>query len=50
MAPAAYAPDRDAVAALLLVLSPVLLIYDTRLGAVAIVVAIVLLYNRRPAR
>ncbi len=42
--------DRAAMVPLLLVLSPVLLMYDTRLGALAIGVAIVLLYNRRPAR
>jgi hypothetical protein len=38
------------MAALLLVLAPVLLIYDTRLGGLAIVVAIVLLATRRSAR
>jgi hypothetical protein len=35
------------MAAVLLVLFPILLMFDTRLAAVAIVVALVLLYNRR---
>ncbi len=38
------------MAVLLLVLFPLLLVYDSRLGAVALVVAIVLLYNRSPTR
>ena len=38
------------MAALLLVLFPILLLFDSRLAAVALVIAIVLLYNRSPSR
>jgi hypothetical protein len=38
------------MAAVLLVLFPLLFLFDTRLGGVALVVAIVLLYNRKPTR
>jgi len=38
------------MAVLLLVLFPILLRFDTRLGAVALVIAIVLLYNRGTKR
>jgi hypothetical protein len=36
------------MAAALLVLFPILLMFDTRLAGVALVIAIVLLYNRSP--
>lgn len=44
--------DIQAMAAFLLVLFPLVFLYDTRLGAVMLVVAIVLLYQRgtRPKR
>ncbi len=35
------------MAATLLVLGPILLLFDTRLGAAALLIAIVLLYNGR---
>ena len=38
------------MAAVLLVLFPLLFLFDTRLGAAALFVAIVLLYNRNPTR
>jgi len=45
--PAPRRPDILAMAAVLLVLFPLLLMFDTRLAAVAMVVALVLLYSRR---
>jgi hypothetical protein len=42
--------DNHFMAAVLLVLFPILLMFDTRLAAVAIVVALVWLYNRRATR
>jgi hypothetical protein len=42
--------DNHCMAALLLVLFPILLLFDSRLAAVALVIAIVLLYNRSPSR
>ena len=42
--------DTPVMAAVLLVLFPLLFLFDTRLGAAALFVAIVLLYNRNPTR
>jgi hypothetical protein len=42
--------DTLAMAAVLLVLFPLLVLYDTRLGVATLLVAIVLLYNRSPSR
>lgn len=42
--------DNHSMAAALLVLFPILLMFDTRLAAVALFVAIVLLYNRSTTR
>jgi hypothetical protein len=38
------------MAAVLLVLFPLLFLFDTRVGIAGLVVAIVLLYNRSPTR
>ncbi len=48
--PGIAASDTQYMAAVLLVLFPLLFLFDTRLGGVALVVAIALLYNRKSAR
>ncbi len=48
--PTVATSDTKDMAAVLLVLFPLLFLFDTRLGGVALVVAIVLLYNRKSAR